>query len=123
MWSFADGPSPSGPVRKKCLCAGIYHYSFQGWGMKIQCQSFTTTNHLLQEVSMKVISDNKCRKANGKYNDWEDDEKICKLKTGDYKDLIKKHMLCGITTGETRLRSKVFSLGQILNRYKGKEKN
>ena len=53
-------------------------------------------------MGLKVISDKKCRKNEGLYNNWEADEKICKLKTGDYKDLIMKHMLCGISGEKVR---------------------
>ena len=41
---------------------------FQGWGRSKMCGA--TRNNKLAEVQLKIVSDEECRKAAGKYKKW-----------------------------------------------------
>ena len=70
-----------------------------GWGTLGACKPFGSNYPILQEVTLEIVSDAKCRKAKGIYEKL-DKNNNCRNYTDDYSYSITEDMLCAGSPGK-----------------------
>jgi len=86
-----------------CLSVSGTDYTGQvglaiGWGFTDACDPYLSPT--LQEVNVKIVSDQTCEKAKGNYKIYDHDNNVCKSGYGSYAGNIFDEMLCAGSQGK-----------------------